>query len=323
MRNSSSAYSRALFYGAFLVMAVLAIKPPSGPAPKRERPSQSAEAQSSTVVSFNFNVRDKHDHSVKTLSPNQVHIFVDGKEQIIESLVPVPPQPTSIVFLDDQSNSRRTGPHGTTYPELQPALDCFRRLLASGASIQVAEFDNEPKPEGGFVTSVPDLFNAMQKLARSQPGGATALFDSLAWASSQLAKRSGYRAIIVSTDGDDNLSRLDADASIAQAQAAKTSLYFVNVSRIGPLEDESLIRRRAKTLTDLATRVGGESQTLENPIEAKAIFDRIAEDIATSYDVSFRLDSARPQSELQSLKVAVDGDRLKVFAPSGSYALPH
>jgi|SRR5579872_606734 len=323
MRNSSYASSNALFYSAFLVAAVLAIQLPCEPAPKRQQPSQSGEGQSAIWVSFNFNVRDNHDHPIRSLSANQVHISVDGKEQTIESLIPVSPHPISIVFLVDQSNSRRAGLRGNIYPELQPALDCFRRLLASGASVQVAEFDNEPKPEGGFSTTVPDLFNSMQKLARSEPGGATALFDSLAWASKQVTQRPGYRAIIVTTDGDDNLSRLGPNASIAEAQAAKASLYFVNLSRVEGVENESLIRRETNTLTELARRAGGESQILDNPLGAKAIFDRIAEDIATSYNVSFRLDSAKPQLELQSLKITVDGHRLKVFAPSGNYALPH
>ena len=323
MRNSSYASSSALFYSAFLVAAVLAIQPPCEPAPRRQQSSQSGEGQSAILVSFNFNVRDNHDHPIKSLSANQVHVSVDGKEQTIESLIPVSVHPISIVFLVDQSNSRRAGPHGNIYPELQPALDCFRRLLASGASVQVAEFDNEPEPEGGFSATAPDLFNSMQELARSEPGGATALFDSLAWASKQVAQRLGYRAIIVTTDGDDNLSRLGPSDSIAEVQAAKASLYFVNLSRIERVENESLIRRETDTLTELVRRAGGESQVLDNPLGAKAIFDRIAEDIATSYNVSFRLDSAKPQLELQSLKITVDGHRLKVFAPSGNYALSH
>ncbi|HKN61029.1 MAG TPA: VWA domain-containing protein [Candidatus Acidoferrales bacterium] len=322
MRNSSST-SSALFYGAFLVAAVLAIQLPCGPAPKRQQSSQSGEAPSTILVSFNFNVRDNHDHPIKSLSANQIHISVDGKEQTVESLIPVTPHPVSIVFLVDQSNSRRAGPRGTVYPELQPALDCFRRLLASGASVQVAEFDNEPKPEDGFSTTASELFNSMQKLARSEPGGATALFDSVAWASKQVAQRSGYRAIIVTTDGGDNLSRLNSQESIAEVQVAKASLYFVNLSRIERVENESLIRRETNTLTELARRAGGESLILDKFLGAKAIFDRIAEDIVTSYNVSFRLDSAKPQLELRSLKVTMDGDRLKVFAPSGTYALPH
>jgi len=119
------------------------------------------------------------------------------------------------------------------------------------------------------------------------------------------------------------LSRLGPSDSIAEVQAAKASLYFVNLSRIERVENESLIRRETDTLTELVRRAGGESQVLDNPLGAKAIFDRIAEDIATSYTVSFRLDSPKPQLELESLKVTVDGDRLKVFAPSGNYALPH
>jgi VWFA-related protein len=322
MRNSFSA-SSALFHSAFLVAAVLAIQLPCGPAPKRQQSSRSGEALSTILVSFNFNVRDNRDHPIKSLSANQIHISIDGKEQTIESLIPVTPEPVSIVFLVDQSNSRRDSPRGTVYPELQPAFDCFRRLLASGASVQVAEFDNEPRPEGGFTTNASELFNSVQKLARSEPGGATALFDSVAWAAKQVAQRSGYRAIIVTTDGHDNLSRLNSQESIADVQVAKASLYFVKVSPGGErVESESLIRSETNTLTELARRAGGESLILDKFHGAKAIFDRIAEDILTSYSVSLRLDSAKPLLELRSLRVTMDGDRLKVFAPSGTYALP-
>jgi len=324
MRNGPFGSASAHFFCAALLAATALATKLSGPAPRPQQPPQQGDAQSSILVSFNFNVRDKHDHPVENLSASQIHISSDGKEQAIESLAPVRAQPISIVFLVQQSNSRRARPRGTVfYPELQPALDCFRRLLALGASVQVAEFDNEPKAEGGFSTAASDLFDSMQKLARSEPGGASALFDSLAWASKQVAGRTGYRAIIASTDGHDNLSKLNLSESVAEVQAAKASLYIVNLSHSETIVSDKLIHNETDILAELARRTAGESQLLGDSSYGKRIFDRIAEDIMTSYNVSFRFASPRPQTELPSLKVWVDGNHLKVFAPSGDYALPH
>jgi hypothetical protein len=324
MRDGPCSPANARFFYALLLAATALGAALPGSSSKPQHSQQSGDAQSSTLINFNFNVRDNHDHPVKSLSASQIHISVEGKEQTIESLTAMPPRPISIVFLVQQSNSRRFGPHERGfYPELQPALDCFRHLLASGASVQVAKFDNEPTAEGRWAATATDLFDSMLKLARSEPGGASAFFDSLAWASKQVAQRQGFRAIIVSADGHDNLSQRTLEESVAEVQAAKASLYIVNLSNSETIVNDKLIHDETTTLTELARRAGGESQVLGYPLDAKTIFGRIADDILTSYNVTFQFVSSKPQSELRSLKVWVDGNHMKVFAPAGDYTLPH
>lgn len=320
MRNGSNLVGSSQFVLGVAAAALLTLPPSS--APKPQQFVQSGNMEAAIVVNFSFNVRDNQERVVQDLSPNQMHVFVAGKEQKIESLTRVPPSPISIVFLVDQSGSRMGGSHQNIYPELQPALDCFRPLLATGASVLVAGFNDEPMPEGGFATTAQDLFASMQVLDHRRPRGSTALFDSIAWASQQFGQRPGYRAIIVSTDGDDNMSRIKAEAFVPQVQAAKASLYFVNLAHLEHDTPQRFVRRDTNILIDTAKSVGGESLILDNPENMKAAFNRIAEDIATSYNVTFHLDSPKRVTKIHSLKITVDGDRPKIFAPSGDYALP-
>ena len=68
---------------------------------------------------------------------------------------------------------------------------------------------------------------AERAVLRAHALGGTALYDALVRVNRDLAARTGKKAIVVFTDGDDNLSTLTAEIAIARAKAAGAPIYTI------------------------------------------------------------------------------------------------
>lgn len=300
----------------------------SAPALAAHPASQSAQAGASIPVTLNLSVWDKQNRPVRNLDASQFHIFVAGHEQAIESLVPVPSHPISMVFLEDQSGSRieQVG-QKKSYFEMPAASRFLESLAAGGNNVTVASFAQGVKVFGPIQedpSSDPNhIDSTLVTLTHNVPHGPTALFDALSWASKQLASEPGYHAVVMVTDGIDNFSHASSNETVAIAQASKISVFFLDTIHSGNEQNRRTISGSEHNLSEAARRIGGESLFMDDARSADADFAKIAAHIATSYNVSFRFDSSKLAKELHSLKVTVDGDHLTVFSPAGDYALTH
>jgi VWFA-related protein len=322
------AFSQSLLLITTVALSVAARQLPSGPTPAAHLPPGSAQVEAPILVTFNFSVWDKQSRPIRDLDPHRLHISIAGREQAIDSLVPVPGRPISVIFLEDQSGSRfdQVG-RKKAYFEM-PATSRFLQSLASGGnSVAVASFAQGIKifgpMQGGFSHDPNDIDSELRSLLQEVPRGPTALFDAVSWASKQLGSQPGFRAVVLVSDGMENSSHETLDGMVAAAQASKLSVFFLDTIDAEKNEtNKRSIRDSERDLSEAASRIGGETFRLSDARDADLDFAKIAADITFSYSVSFRFESLKPVTELRNLKVKVDGDGVQVLGPSGTYALP-
>ncbi len=116
-----------------------------------------------------------------------------------------------------------------------------------------------------------------QAVLRTRAGGSTALFDAISETAREIATRSGKKALIVFTDGDDNASLLNARASIQRAKKTGVPVYTIaegDARKSGPLLNQ---------LKDIAQATAARSFEATKSSEIENVFRNIAEDLQHTY----------------------------------------
>jgi VWFA-related protein len=143
--------------------------------------------------------------------------------------------------------------------------------------------------------------------------GSTALHDALVHVTGDISGRTGKKAIVVFTDGADNMSTLTADAVVRQARAAGVPVYAMAHGEA--LTDRVLL----KNLNALANATGGLSFAVHGAAEMNSVFDHVSHDIAHGYLLSFKPAAGEKRAWRTLELVLRDGRGRKVRAREGYF----
>jgi Ca-activated chloride channel homolog len=156
------------------------------------------------------------------------------------------------------------------------------------------------------------------------PGGGTALWDAVAFASDKLAKRPEIRPVarilVVISDGEDNSSKLTLKQAIAKAQQGEVAIYTVSTRDQSREAPRALIGDHAlKTLSELT---GGSASKPDSIHNLSTSLDDLQQVIRGRYLISytpasFQLDGGYRPVEIKAEK---EGHKLTVYARKGYYA---
>jgi Ca-activated chloride channel family protein len=137
-------------------------------------------------------------------------------------------------------------------------------------------------------------------MATVVPFGETSLRDAIAQAAERVSHREGRRrAVAVFTDGNDNASRLTADAVAGIASAIDVPVYIIGV--VASIDDPSADVASptadrpwvAGSLDDLAVRTGGRVFVASSPGQRSMAARQIIEELRHQYLMAFE-SSGRP-----------------------------
>ena len=73
----------------------------------------------------------------------------------------------------------------------------------------------------------PDLKRIEEGIDHIRPGAATALYDAIYLASRGLSRRQGRKVIVLITDGDDTISRVDYKEALRATEEAEAIVYSI------------------------------------------------------------------------------------------------
>ena len=128
------------------------------------------------------------------------------------------------------------------------------------------------------------LASAERRLLSFRPGGATALFDALAFSGNFLAKypeHAARRVLLLFSDGNDTYSRTGANESLGTVVAAGSLLYTIDPNPSGNNW------RGTAVLRQLADATGG--RLLSTADDTANPIDTILSDLRASYIVTYQL----------------------------------
>ena len=291
---------------------------PSSPPPQDSTsPDDAATTITKTVneVDVVFTVTDKHGRYVKNLAKNDFSVLDDNKPaDQIRSFHNETDLPLQVGLLVDASNSVRD----RFKFEQESAIEFLNQTIRPRYDKAfVIGFDVTPEVTQNFTDNTESLSRGVRAL---RPGGGTAMYDALYFACrDKLLKepQSGpvRRAIILLSDGDDNMSHVTREEAIEMAQRAAVIVYTISTNITGGT------RSGDKVLERIADATGGRAFAPFQLTDVANAFAQIQDELRSQYALSYKPADLRMDGRYHTIEIlAVNHKGLKVRSRRGYYA---
>jgi len=258
------------------------------------------------LVEVYASVHDQKGHFVDGLGRESFQVLEDGKPQQIAAFDSTFQSLSCAILLDT------TGSMSEALPRVKNSIVKLIDELGPEDSVAIFTFDQRLVVRQDFTT---DKSAAKRAALRTRAEGATALFDALSEAAQELSQRSGKKALILFTDGDDNSSALNANAAVARAKKAGVPLYTI-------AEGEATHSKNLrKLLDDLSQRTGGAAYEVRKPGEIEQVFHEISEDLRHLYMISYKPPEVANDGKWRKIDLLIKGVKdYRVRSKEGYFA---
>jgi tight adherence protein B len=253
--------------------------------------------------------------SVDTSTSPRIHLTVQVPAELVGTSLPdeafsvteagrsrpvhvaqLPNSSLSLVLAIDSSGSMR----GEALEAAKAAAINFARQMPAGTRIAVVGFGDTPYLVSGFTTDANALSDAINGLRAT---GETSLYDAVLASVSQLGTETTQRHdVVLLTDGKDTRSAASLAAAADAIRGANITIYPV-----GLVTGESDVG----ALNDLGAASGQQAAPATDPGALQGIYNAIALQIASQYELSFRARGTGPTPVI----VSVDWNNVQASAP--------
>jgi VWFA-related protein len=236
-------------------------------------PSQAVFRVNGRLVEVHATVTDSRGRYIDDVPATEFKVMDDGKPVAVSSFENNNTA-ISVALLFDATGSMQKA-----LPPLKSAALKLIGEMRPADAVAVYAFNSAVSELQPFTT---DKQAAERAVLQAHAFGGTALYDALVRVNRDLSGRSGKKAIVVFTDGDDNLSTLSAAIAIARAKAAGAPIYTI-------AQGEAL--RRSDFLEQLAgisNSTGGLPFVIRDPSEILKVFESVSQDLTHGYLLTFQ-----------------------------------
>ncbi len=262
-------------------------------------------------------VQEHSGKNVEGLTASDFDVKEDGRTVEV-ALRGSPNDPITVGIALDTSGSMRSAMMDVG----EDARTFLRDSLTPGDRTLLVTFQSEPHLAQPLTS---DLLHVTSEIFDAVPGGATAVWDAIAFSLTQLKSVEGKRALLVFTDGLDNNSAATPNGVRMLAHEAGVPVYvvlmFANDSSFrNNVPYLSTRDRLAKEYSQLAKESGGAVFIMPKQTDLPRLFAQVRDDTRGEYILSFVSKSTRPRREPRSLKIDVPKQRVVIRAPTGYVA---
>jgi VWFA-related protein len=265
-------------------------------------------------VSLIFTVTDKHGHYIPNLNQSDFALLDDQRAPAkVNSFHQQINLPLRVGILIDTSSSIRS----RFQFEQQSATDFLLRVLRSkNDRAFVMGFDETPTVVTDWTSDQDALETGVEKLS---PGGGTALFDALytACRDKLLTSRGPEperKAIILISDGNDDVSHVYLPEAIKECERAETIIYAISTNWT-PSRGEG-----DKVLTQLAEETGGEVFFPPSVEDMATSFKDIEEELRSQYALVYTPADFKTDGSFRTIYLYCYDRRYHVRARKGYFA---
>jgi len=249
------------------------------------------------LVELHVTVLDEKDRPVAGLGRENFTVLEDRIEQKI-SAFKQEDIPVSLGLVVD--NSRSIEPRKD---RLDAAALSFVRMSNPEDETFVVHFDMDARLTQGFTSDVGAVERA---LASAKPFGQTAIYDALALALDRMQDaRNQKKALILITDGLDNVSKLSLNEILERVKRSHVNVYVVGL--LSKEEGE----KAQNTLQRIAEAGGGRAYFPGNTDQARAIMESVARDLREQYTLTYTPSNTSGNGAWRSVRVEVTPPRGK------------
>ncbi len=287
-------------------------KPPQ--APGEDEPA-AVITRTVNEVNVVFTVTDKHGRYVKNLTRGDFSVLDDNRPaEQIRSFHNETELPLQVGLLVDASNSVRD----RFKFEQESAIEFLNQTVRPRYDKAfVVGFDVTPEVTQEFTDNTEALSRGVRAL---RPGGGTAMYDAVYFACrDKLLKEQQNgpvrRAIILLTDGDDNMSHVTREEAIDMALRADVIIYTISTNVTGT--------RRAgdKVLERIADATGGRAFFPFQLNDVANAFVEIQDELRSQYALSYKPVDLRSDGRYHTIEILAQNHKgLRVRSRRGYYA---
>jgi Ca-activated chloride channel homolog len=266
-------------------------------------------------VNVVFTVTDKHGRHITDLKQGDFRVVDDSKPpEEVRSFHAETNLPLQVGLLIDASNSVRD----RFKFEQESAVEFLNQTVRPQYDHAfVVGFDATPEVTQDFTDNTELLAHGVHEL---RPGGGTALYDAVYFACRDKLLKSpqntpSRRAIILLSDGDDNLSHVSREEAIEMAQRAEAIVYTIstNVSGVKGSGD--------KVLERIADATGGRAFFPFQIRDVANAFAEIQNELRSQYAISYKPANFKADGHYRTIEiVANDRKNFRVRSRRGYYA---
>ena len=266
-------------------------------------------------VNVVFTVTDKHGRYITDLKQNDFHVIDDNKPpEEVRSFHAETNLPLQVGLLIDASNSVRDRFKFEQESAVEFLNQTVRRRYDKAF---VIGFDATPEVTQDFTDNTEALARGVHDL---RPGGGTALYDALYYACRERLLKSpqntpSRRAIIMLSDGEDNLSHVSREEAIEMAQRAEAIVYTISTNVSGTKG------KGDKVLERIADATGGRAFFPFQIRDVANAFSEIQNELRSQYAISYKPADLRKDGHYRTIEiVANDRKNFRVRARRGWYS---
>ena len=270
------------------------------------------------VINLMVSITDPFNHYVTGLGQKDFAVFEDGVRQEL-SLFTHENLPISLALMLDTSASM-----DEKLPQAQSAALRFVKTLRAQDLAQVVQFNDRASVLQDFTAEQAALEAAVR---RTQAAGPTALHNALYVALKDLGKQKKAgelrrRAIVLLSDGEDTASLVSDDQVIELARKTEISIYAISLRPNRPQDRERLSFSQAAHLLSVLSRdTGGQVFFPSSLSELDGVYDRIAEELRTQYNLGYVSANRRRDGKWRRIVVRVpERDEVQIRHKLGYYA---
>lgn len=228
------------------------------------------------LVTVNVSVTEKKGHPVMGLQRENFFVTDEGKRVPLEFFDSN--GPASIVFVVDISSSMR----GNKWQNLMKAMKKFLATAHEGSDYTLIVFGDRPQ----LVARAVNASELWQHLASLRPYGMTALYDAMLLGLNALERLpQRHKAIVLLSDGEDNLSRSRLSDVQQAARAHRATIYTVGL--LLKEFDRAPWQQKGKELLDRLTAATGGLILLPAPEQIRGVLEQINADVSGHYCLSY------------------------------------
>jgi Ca-activated chloride channel family protein len=283
--------------------------------PAKSDSDESVTTFSKTVneVSVVFTVTDRHGRYIKDLQKNDFKVIDDQKPTELRSFRSETDLPLQVGLLVDASNSVRD----RFKFEQDAAIEFLNAIIRPHYDKAfVVGFDATPEVTQDFTDNTEGLSAGVRML---RAGGGTAMYDALYFACrDKLLKQDQTgpvrRAIILLSDGEDNLSHVTREEAIDMATRADTIVYTISTNISGMKGNGD------KVLERIADATGGRAFFPFQLRDVSDAFLSIQEELRSQYAVAYKPANFTADGRYRTIEILAQVKGLKVRTRKGYYA---
>jgi Ca-activated chloride channel homolog len=267
-------------------------------------------------VNVVFTVTDRHGRYVKNLGKSDFSVLDDSKPSgQIRSFHSETDLPLQVGLMVDASNSVRD----RFKFEQESAIEFLNQTVRPRYDKAfVVGFDVTPEVTQDFTDNTEALSRGVRAL---RPGGGTAMYDALYFACrDKLLKepRNGpvRRAIILLSDGEDNMSHVTREEAIEMALRAEVIVYTISTNITGGAR-----RSGDKVLERIADATGGRPFFPFQLNDVANAFVEIQDELRSQYALSYNPTDLRTDGRYHTIEILAQNHKgLRVRSRRGYYA---